>query len=345
MAVVWIDGFDNYGTSGVPSPTNIVARRYAITALESNMLIRDGRFGEYGIVLNNNPTCYISPGPLTTNATLIVGFAFKFPSLPWASGREFLSFYDGTTLGINVKTAADGQFSIYLGTSLVATSTSAAIVADTWYYFELKVVCNTYTGSYELRISDTPILSATNQNTKNGSHDYHTTFRLYGTTWVEAYGPRYDDLYACDGSGATNNDFLGNVRVSTLRPDGAGDSTQFTPSAGDNYTCVDEVTVNDNTDYVSDGTSGHTDLYTYSDTTLSGIKAIAICTDCRETDAKTMNIHNVCKSGGTQDDGSSVIIGSCNFVQKQRILETDPNTSGQWQAANLNSAQFGVKIA
>lgn len=36
----------------------------------------------------------------------------------------------------------------------------------------------------------------------------------------------------------------------TLRPNAAGDETNLTPSAGDNYACVDEAVADDATTYV-----------------------------------------------------------------------------------------------
>ena len=73
-------------------------------------------------------------------------------------------------------------------------------------------------------------------------------------------GMNFDDLYVCDSAGSTNNGFLGDCRIDTIYPSGAGNYTQFTPSTGSNYTCVDETAPN-TTDYVDGATVGDRDSY------------------------------------------------------------------------------------
>ncbi len=339
MALLWIDGFDNYGTTTAyrPQPDGILARRYPFVAYEDiRWTVETGRFSDYALKSFADEAGYISPGYLTTNATLVVGVAVKFTA---QTSAQFLRFYDGTTPGMNVRQAS-GELAVYRGTTLMATTVGLNLQINTWYYIEFKVVCNSTTGAYTLKVSGTTVLNATSVNTKAGTHDYHNTFYLFG----HAAAPVFDDLYCLDGSGSINNDILGNMRVTTLRPNGAGDSTQFTPSAGSNYQCVDEAVLNDGTDYVEDGTSGHKDLYTYTDTALSGIKGVAICTDCRETDAQNFSFYATVKTGGSEYDGTAIVVGSNSFLLRQRLMETDPSTNAVWAATDLNAAQFGVKV-
>ena len=341
--LLWIEGFESFGTSGVPAPTGIVARKYATIGEESAMLIRPGRIGGYGIVLNDNPTCYLSPGALTTDATLVIGCAYKFPSVYPVDGRDFIQLYDGATLGINLKTGIDGQLSICLGASVIETSTTITLVAGTWYYLELKVVCGD-AGSYELRINNTVIFRASGVGTKAGSHDYHTTFSLCGTTWAEAYGPVWDDVYCLDGSGSANNDFLGDMNVTTLRPLGAGSSTELTPDTGSNYARVSESVCDDDTSYV-EGSVGTKDLYEYDPIPNPGVIAgVMVVTDCRNMGGPSLNMITACESGGTDDDDAGQVVSAITYGTLKRVIELDPHTSAAWLKAGLNSAQFGVEV-
>ena len=122
---------------------------------------------------------------------------------------------------------------------------------------------------------------------KLGSHTYHDRIGFFSNDGGAI--PYFDDLYVCDGSGSVNNDFLGDVRVVTVRPNGAGGSTQWTPDSGSNYARVNETISGEDSNYVEDGTSGHEDRYAYGDLSgVLGIKGLVICTDCRETDAKSL---------------------------------------------------------
>ncbi|MFA5345390.1 MAG: hypothetical protein WC315_03870 [Candidatus Omnitrophota bacterium] len=341
MALLWIDGFDNYGStidSGI-SPSGVLGRKYSITQNTNNFRIRAGRINGYSLDLNYD-TSFIHKNSLTTVDTVVVGFAFSFASYSWP-GYAFFTLYDGATVGINLKHTVNGAIQVCRGGTVLGTTADYIITPGIWKYLELKIKCHSSTGTYELRINGVNVLSGTGANTKAGTHDYHDGFRLTG---IDDDLPKVDDFYFLDTSGATNNDFLGNIRVETIRPDANGDSTQFTPSSGNNYACVDETVVNDDTDYVEDSTSGHQDLYGYSATTLTTIKGLMICTDCRDTDVTDYNLKTSCKSGATDSDDAGQSVGSTSFVTLKRILETDPNTSSAWTQTDLNAAQFGVKV-
>jgi hypothetical protein len=342
--LLWIEGFDNFGTSGAPTPTGSIGRKYPTLASENKMVVVVGRLGGYALAPNYDNTCYLSPGALTTNATMVLGFAVKFPVNLYAP--RFAALYDGTTRSIGVSRGNDGELIVDCAGTVLGTTVGAGITTDAWYYIELKVVCNA-NGSVVLQVGEQTVLSLPDVNTKAGTNDYHTTFRLMGTcTGTVGEATRYDDLYCLDGTSAINNDFLGNMRVATMLPEAAGDSTDFTPSAGDNYACVDENPSNDDTDYVEDATTDHTDLYNYTALTAisSGIVGCQVNTVCRETDATSYNLKTVCKSDDTASDDAGQAIGTTSYVNRKRIIETDPDTGVAWLQAGLNAAQFGVKV-
>lgn len=74
-------------------------------------------------------------------------------------------------------------------------------------------------------------------------------------------------MYVLDGTGTTNNDFLGDINVRTLKPNGDA-SVAMTRSGGTtNAENVDNIPVSadwDDTSYVESGTSTTKDLYDYT---------------------------------------------------------------------------------
>ncbi len=341
MALLWADGFDNYGTSGLPSPAGVMARKYPTYAVQGSSYfnIQPGRWGGYSLAFGYDTTMYfITPKLPTTNDTLIIGFAVKFPTI--ANRDNFLNLYDDTTWGINLRQSLT-ELSIYRGSTLLGTTSGADIHAGNWHYIELKVKCHASAGTYEIKLGGVTIGSGTGLNTKTGTHDY---YNRVGFAAISTTNSLYDDWYVCDASGTLNNTYLGNIKVATIRPDSAGDNTDFTPSSGSNYTCVDEQTSNDDTDYVEDGTATHKDLYNYGATPLTTINGIIVWTDCKETDAQNFSLKTVCKSGATESDDTAQLINSADYMTKRRVLETDPNTSSAWTQTDLNAAQFGIKV-
>lgn len=340
MALLWVDGFESYGTSNgsVPSPTGIVSRKY-LTYYESQMDIEEGRLGSGHCLQLATGNCWIETPVLTTNDTLIMGLAFKTAG----TGLNFdfeIDFYDGTSKGASVH-IEDGIIEVYGSAALLGTGYFDQ-QRNSWYWLEVKIKCNSTTGTYEVKIGETTIVSGSGVNTKAGSNDYHNKIRIDDDAAIVSI----DDLYICDSSGSSNNDFLGNVKVQTLLPDGAGNSTQFTPSAGANYACVDEVIIDDDTTYVEDSVSTNKDLYTYDNVAsgTSGIKGIQIDTHCKETDATSYSIVTPIRSGSTDYDDSPQAIGTTSYVNKRRIAEQDPNTSAAWVEAGINAAEFGIKV-
>jgi hypothetical protein len=340
MALLWIDGFEGYGTSigNAPSPSGVCGRRYPITLNESLMDIETGRVTGFSIEFNGVSNALTTP-TLTTNDTLIAGVGFRTAS----SGESYiLVFWDEGTLGMNLRWQPGGEVRLYRGVTTIATTSGLNLLLNTWYHFEMKIKCHDTTGEYEIKVNESTVLSATGVDTKAGSNNYHDVARLYSSNTVS----RFDDFYVCDSSGSENNDFLGNCKVVAIYPDGDDTANWTTVSPGPNhYEAVDEEIVDDDTSYVEDSTTNTTDLYDFTALpSLATIKGLQINVDCRETDAATFDIEIPIESNSSQYDGSPQTVGSTNWVTRSRIEDTDPDTGNLWTEAGINAAKFGIKV-
>jgi hypothetical protein len=274
---------------------------------------------------------------------MVVGFAVKFKAL---ATNTFLSLYSPSAQGMNLRLTAAGEVAIYRGGTLLETTVGLGLSAGSWYYMEFKVLCaNSPGGSYELRVGGADVASASGLDTQASTEAYHDRFRL-SCSASSTYSPYFDDLYCLDGSGAVNNDFLGNMRVIAIRPDGDTAANAFTRSGGaENYDLVNEDICDDDTGYVESAVSTTKDLYTYSAVAELGdsIKGIQINTVCRETDANSFSLVTVAKLGATESNSAAAAIGTTNYVTKTRLMETDP-TGNAWTIANVDASEFGIKV-
>lgn len=340
MALLWMDGFDNYGTStgSNPSPSGVVGRKY-IAVSQIYLYVETGRFA-HALRLHNSNGAYIQTPALTTDDTLIIGLGLKTSAV---ANVELFAFYDGSTKGVNLYLNNTGELSVRRGSTVLGTTSGLSWTLDTWYWVELKVVCHDTTGSYDLKIAESTVLSATGVDTKEGTNNYHDRIRFSSTTASRIY---LDDLYLLDSSGSSNNDFLGNSKVSTIRPNGddTANWATSTPSAN-HYENVDEQILDDDTSYVEDSTTNTTDLYDYENLSdVDSIYGIQINTDCRETDATTYALKSVVSSNGIQDDGTGENVGSISYKTLRRIVEEDPDTNTAWSVSGVNAALFGIKV-
>lgn len=344
MALLHIEGFGSFGTStgSAPSPTNVVARKYIMNN-EAAMTIYAGRLGGYALQLKATGTVCSITFTTSTDATLVVGLAMISVTGMVTNGT-FLSLYDGGTLGMSLRYGVNGSIYAYRGSTYLKSSAAGVLSNGQWQYLEFKVVCGA-SGSYEVRVGGVNVLSDSGVNTKAGTHNYHDSVVLNGSS-VTIGSWAVDDLYILDGSGSSRTDFLGNTRVTTIRPESpAGSSSQFTPSAGDNYACVDEAIANDDTDYVEDSTAGHKDLYNYPSPGVGGtIYGVQVNTDCRETDATSYSIETLCLSDVTESADTAQAISTTSYVTRRRILAQDPHGPAEWSNTSIGAAQFGVKL-
>jgi hypothetical protein len=341
MALLWIEGFEGFGsTAGLPpQPSGIMGRKYPSIIGENNFDMEVGRNG--WCLENGDSIAYFqTPFFTTTDATLVCGLAFWCSGLPGSFPSNIIAFYEGANNGINIRVNTSGTLAAYRSTSLLGTS-SLSIGAGQWYYIELKVLTNNSTGTVEIKVNGATWLNLTSQDTQQGSNAWHDAVRIGTVNCVS----RFDDMYVLDSSGSANNDFLGNRKVVALDPDGAGDTTAWTPSAGSNYQNVDEGDLLDeDTTYNETSTDTDQDLYTYENlpANAASVDGIQITSEARVTSGQ-MDLSNVIKTGTTTDAGSADTITSTSYVTSTRIEEQDPDTAAPWTPSGVDGAQFGIR--
>lgn len=339
MALLWVEGFEGFGSSigSAPAPTDIMARKYPNVGLESFMDIETGRGGTGYCLEFNNASCSFQSPDLTTDSTMVVGFAFQRTE---AGGTgDLLIYYDGTTKGTFLNLNSNGTLSVKRSSTVLGTTINA-IAINTWYYVEFKVKCSNTVGTVDIYVNGSNWLTLSSQDTKQGVNDYHTSFLFSG--FADDY--KIDDLYCLDTTGPDNNDVLGPRKVVAIDPDGIGDNSDWTPSAGSNYQNVDDgALLDEDTTYNETSTDAQQDLFTYENlpATVVTVDGLQITTDARIT-AGNMDLSTVVKTGTTTDVGSPTNIISTDYVTTVRIDEVDPDTAIAWIPSGVDGAQFGV---
>jgi hypothetical protein len=347
MTLKWIEGFEGFGvTPGLaPQPTGVLARKYTVNG-EANMDIEEGWWsGSFSLELNNagdylhSPTFSLTGGG--ASQTTCTGFAVQFSNL---GAYKFFSLYDdNSNESINLRLRADGEIDVYRVTTLLGTTSGAAIEADVWFFVELKIFTHNSAGTVDVRIDESSVLSLSGQDTVEGNY-YNSSWRL----WALSSGAvKFDHLHFLDGSGTKNNNLLGPKQVRTILPNAVGDSNEWTPTAGNNYECVDEDVIDDLTSYVASGVSGQQDLYEYPDISAAmlpeGIVGVQINNDCRRYGSVDFDLLAFAKGTGPAAVGGVASVDHDAFLTESSIMESDAD-GADWTRANFNSTQFGVKI-
>lgn len=353
MALRFADSFDHY------QQADITMKWTAAGAIGGTgvQVVTGGRYNNCLKLIHATSANAALSKTLDAQATWIVGFAFQWTleGAPSSSAQGFVRFVDVSTVQVRLDLNADGTISVVNGDGTTLATSTSALSETTWYYVEFKATIGN-SGTYQVKVNEVDWIVSATGDTQNSSNSTANVIRLYGEYMGGVGYHYYDDVYICDSSGTTNNDFLGDVRVEAIFADAdSATNADWTCSAGsDHYALVDESATDfpdDDTTYVSDDTAGHKDTYgfpplSYSDADILGVQ-LNVC--ARKDDAGARSICGVVRSGGSDTDGDTIslgnsytyIVGTDNCLP---IWETDPATAVAWTLSGVEDAEFGVKL-
>lgn len=351
MTLLFMDGAQGYNTAQI-------LRKWATASASPGAVnATSGRRGGPGLRFSNWNLNLRATAPaqgsavFANNATAIIGMAIKVSALPASTSRCILSFQDGVTTHISILLKSDGTLearrSTFAGTIL--GTTTAVLTAGVYAYIEVKVLISDTVGTVDIRKDGVSILALTAQDTQNGAAAQVGSFTLLDVTasQTETVTVDIDDIYFCNGAGsAPQNTFLGDCRVDTTFPNGAGNLSQWTPSAGSNWQNVDEDPANDDTDYNFASVAATRDLYAFPDIvpTSGVVYGVAVNMQVRKDDAAARTFRDLIRSGGANFAGSVTNTAGATYNMFTEIHQVDPNTSAAWSIANINLAEYGIDL-
>lgn len=335
MALIFMDGFA--GGDGAIGKWDSSANA-ATATIGAGSRITGSYYGQYGTLQTNSksfPTAY---------SKIIMGFGMYDG---WS--QFYVNFYgdSGVTTHITVmRNTTSGFIEIRRGTNsgtLLATGPTQLLL-NTWYYIEISCTISDTVGEVHVRLngSTTDEVSYTG-DTKNGGTN--TTIDRF-TMNVDRC--RLADLYVLDSSGsAPLNDFLGDVTVRTLSPNGNGNYSQLTNSASNstnNYSYVDELPYS-STDYVGSATTGLKDSYTMSDLPagVTKVYALQVSGMMAKSDATLAQARYFVRSAGTDYPAATHAL-TTSFTGFYDMYTTDPATGVAWTVSGVNNVETGLEI-
>lgn len=342
--LLFADSFDHYSNSQI-------ARKWdGATTVSGGITAAIGRNGTAG--WRSGATGAAASGlykAVPSNPShLIHGFSFYVAALPIAEQVLFVLVESGTVhVVINLRT--DGKLQAYRGPFTTSLGiSSAGISAGQTNYIELDQTVHDSAGAIQIKINGVSVLNLSSIDTRNGGTGVITNYCLGGPyntilTNTSVVGD-FDDHYCLDTTGATNNSFLGDVRVQAIYPTGAGNYTQWTPLSGSNYQNVDENPATDDTDYNYSGTAAQKDSFVFGDVTptTGTVYGVLVNLVARKDDAGARSLRSLIRLSSTDANATAQTIGS-SYANYQFVHETKPG-SGSFSISDINSSEFGYEI-
>lgn len=369
MALQYIDGFNHYHTTndvGFTGGAAATKQKWDATFQGGEMfpVVGEGRFNDgnnthKGMHIQaSSGDSWIKKNLTTDRDEVVVGFAcisksahqvemrFEYTSGGWIELR--LDYNAGTVAVVNND----------VGVNVV---TAAILSQDVWNYMELKVKVDATAGTYEVRIDGVDVLSGVAADTGTAG-DVITAIRFRARNNLQ--DAFIDDLYVLDTTGATNNDFLGDVRVDVLIPKANGATNNFTlfddgqatsspMGATDNFLAVQNVgnlLIGRDHNYVESGLVGASEEYTNKTMadvglTPSSILGVQIVNNAKKTSTGAIHYKNeMIIAGAAFDDGTTVVSTGGDYHMTTFIRDTDPSDSGAWTIAKVDAVGSGFSI-
>jgi hypothetical protein len=327
--LLFCDSFDHYDTTHLPE-------KY--TAVSGATITTGGRGGGNCLYTGGS---YVQQSFANANE-LIIGFALN---PVFIANNRLIEFFDSSTIQLAIFMNNAGGIDVYAYPSgTIVASTTADLSAGTYQYVEVKALFSpTATGSVSVQVNGSNIINVTGIVLSGSGNAWANTIAI-GTS---SYQAQIDDLYICDGTGTINNDFLGDVAVQLLLPNGDGainDFSQVGGTSGQNYTSVNEVPPDDDTSYVYSSTVGDIDAYTLASIgSPSAVIGVQITASARKDDSSTRVVALGFGNASTQvfDTGFSL---TSNYEMFYEPYDQNPITSADWAVSDFSTAQIALKV-
>ena len=333
MALRFCDSFKHYAAADILAKWTTSA-----TALIAST---SGRWGTACLNLADDGR-YVTKS-LDAQATWIVGFGFRFTETGDIA-TPLIQFLDGAIVHVRLMFDESlGIFFFHRGTTEIGVRTTTSLAANVWHYIEAKVtIGDAPDGVASLKINGVDVLTQTGLDTRNAGNATANIIKINGINNQNTY---FDDLYICDGSGAVNNDYLGDIKVECLLPTADGATADWTALSGADYTNVDEALQDGDTTYISSSTANQVDTFAMGNlaTSAGTIKGVQYLLMARKDDAGSRSVAPVARPVSTDRVGTTASLAD-TYAYVREIAELNPEDSAAWEIADINGMEYGVKL-
>lgn len=355
MALLWMDGFDTYGTHGQGATDMISASGYVnVQGVSMHNETRTGR----GLCVQMSNGAAVYQGArcrraFVTRDEIVIGWAIRtMPNDLACLGNILYDNRIGTVRSqLSLWLNAQGGITLLRGSGDSATvfldaSDPNIIFPNVWHYVEVKYKPGSHT---IVRLDGATVLNAEGGYNPScpTSVNMFQFQNLSGEFNLNGWYKYFDDLYICDTTGSLFNDFCGDVVIHALMPlQDAGPNQMAAYGAGlSNYTAVDDIPPDEDLSYLYSNTLGHVEMFDLDNlpANIIDVLAVSVHTRARKDAAGTSNIKVKCRYGDDTADSGAMTLTTV-FTNKHHIFMTAPDGGG-WNKVKANNMHIGVEIA
>ena len=265
-----------------------------------------------------------------------------------AQASGFLQLYAAEGLLGTIGTNASGSL-VYSNNNsgivtfnIVATSTDT-IPEDTETFCELRITLGDSGGSVAFYLNGVHSNTVSSIDTKASSGRGSLQYIIFGanfdTPTTIIAGWKFSDIIVHTGASP-----IGDVGVYYRPVDADGADSDFTPSAGANYQCADEIGPDEDTTYnESDGTAGHRDSFETAGVSAMSVLSVGVLVRARKTDTGAATLLLGAVHGASEDQSTAKALTEAYLTQVE-FFDVCPSTSAAWSAAEVTAAELSYEV-
>lgn len=356
MSLLWVDGFDQYpGAESANISGNLASAGYAETNAATGFTTFDSRSGlGRALFFGINAGLYRAIKP---QASVITGFAHKFSAPAFAPVVQFRvnDFLGSEDILMQLFRNANGALTVACYSkvhpnyqefpNVVAYyhSDENMVFPNVWHSFEVLYTPGT-TGSIIVKVDGMAAITATGVLTAFAGLPNVVNVVGFPSAYAGAYS-WLDDWYIIGNDSSGLSDFLGDVVVHAVFPNGDAGSNTMTQVGGGigHFTAVNDPSSPDETSYVTAVAAGNSELYTLAALPTDIIDVLAVQVSVRtRKDGPGSAQFKLMAQNGTYETDSPLLSNAMQYVNKFMILEAAPG-GGAWTPTNAQSLKIGFK--
>jgi len=251
-------------------------------------------------------------------------------------------FYDSANVLGYLRMNTNGQLEYVRGVDAfdgTVVATSSVLPVDVETHVEIAITFHDSTGAVEIFLNGLSNVAVTNQDTIRYGTECDIISWMAGVPYFN--WPTGWKLTDCVVHVAASP--IGDVGVYYVEPDADGADGDFTPSAGDNFECVDDIGPDEDTTYnESDGTAGHRDSVGTAGVTGMTVLSVGVLVRARKTDTGTATLLLGAIHGASEDQSAAKGLAE-GYLTLVEFFDDCPS-GGAWDETKVAAASLSYEV-
>lgn len=340
MSLLFLDSFDHYTDLDEKWDSQFLGSNIFATQSE-------GRFTPGALQVKGSGGGGRRDKNLPNSTELIAGFGWINFNGDTHNGLFGFVADDGSASLLSIDT--DTGIATFDWNGNTATTASGVFTGSVWQHVEIRCVLSDTVGILEIRRGGAVVASLTGIDTLPVGVTTLSGFRVSASDNAQLH--YVDDLYILNGDGTENNTYIGDSRITVLRPQADSTVNNFTVTgAASNWDAVNDTLHDGDTSYVEAGVVGSREAYDNLDftdlaITPGTIYGVQTTNAVKKTDAGRLDYKdNMQIAGLVYDNGIDVVSTSGIYKMTTMIRDTDPSDDATWTEAKVAAVGSGIII-